>query len=177
LYNEIRIILGSLILKKLKIYLDTSIINFITADDALGQRDLTIEFFNNYIKQGKYEVYISPLFINEIEKTKDERRRQVLLETIKKYPIDIIDIEPIIDEVQRLASLYIEKHIILKSKLEDALHIAITTVCEIDILLSWNFRDLANINKEMHIHAINITEGYIKDFRMITPMEVISDDE
>ena len=48
---------------------------------------------------------------------------------------------------------------------------------ELDILLSWNFRHLANINKEIKIHAINLLEGYTKEFRMITPLEVISDDE
>ena len=62
-------------------------------------------------------------------------------------------------------------------KLDDALHIAVVTIKEIDVLLSWNYRHLTNVNKEMKIHAINILEGYIKEFRMTTPLEVISDDE
>mgnify|MGYP003566002004 CR=1 FL=1 len=66
-------------MKKLQIYLDTSIINHLDADDAPELRDLTIEFFNNYVKTGKYDVYISPIVINEIEKNKDTKRREVLL--------------------------------------------------------------------------------------------------
>jgi len=91
--------------------------------------------------------------------------------------LKIIDTEPVITEVEQLASAYIEKQIINRNKIEDALHIAIATVSEMDILLSWNFRHLANINKEMHVHATNITKGYHKEFRMVTPMEVISDEE
>ena len=96
---------------------------------------------------------------------------------LKKYPVRVIDIEPIKEEIEQLAYVYIQKGIIPENKLEDALHIAITTIEEMDILLSWNFRHLVNVNKEMKIHAINLLERYTKEFRMITPMEVISDDE
>ena len=164
-------------MKKLQIYLDTSIISHLNADDAPDMRDITIEFFNNYVKTGKYDVFISPIVIDELKKTTNINRREELLKTIKKYPLKIINTEFITNEIQELAAIYIEKEIIPKKKIEDALHIAITTIEELDILLSWNFRHLANINKEMHIHAANILMGYMKEFRMITPMEVITDDE
>ena len=48
-------------MKKLQIYLDTSIISHLNADDAPDMRDITIEFFNNYVKTGKYDVFISPI--------------------------------------------------------------------------------------------------------------------
>ena len=43
-------------MKKLKIYLDTSVINFLFADDAPEKRDITIEFFEHYVKTKFYEV-------------------------------------------------------------------------------------------------------------------------
>ncbi|MBI4723317.1 MAG: hypothetical protein HY769_10070 [Candidatus Stahlbacteria bacterium] len=61
--------------------------------------------------------------------------------------------------------------------MEDAMHIAIATINEIDILLSWNYKHLANINKERMILAINLLAGYTKPLRMITPMEVIYEKE
>ena len=164
-------------MKKLQIYLDTSIINHLDADDSPDMQQITIEFFNNYVKAGKYDVFISPVVINEIEKTTDKNRREELLSTVKRYPLKIIDTELIVNEIEELASVYIERGIIPVNKIEDALHIAITTVEELDVLLSWNFRHLANVNKEMRIHAANILQGYTKEFRMITPMEVIIDDE
>ncbi|HLE87789.1 MAG TPA: hypothetical protein VI727_09015 [Candidatus Brocadiaceae bacterium] len=40
-------------MRKLKIYLDTSVINFLLADDALEYKTVIEEFFNNYLD--KYE--------------------------------------------------------------------------------------------------------------------------
>ena len=39
-------------MKKTGIYLDTSIINFIFADDSPEKQEITKEFFENYIKKG-----------------------------------------------------------------------------------------------------------------------------
>jgi hypothetical protein len=41
-----------------------------------------------------------------------------------------------------------------------------------DILLSWNFQHLANINKEQKIIILNKTLGYNYPFRMGNPLEV-----
>ena len=62
-------------------------------------------------------------------------------------------------------------------KVEDALHIAISTVYEMDVLLSWNYQHLANINRERKIISMNIQQGYLKTLRMTTPLEVMSDEE
>ena len=35
--------------KKLKVYLDTSVINFLFADDAPEKKEVTIDFFENYL--------------------------------------------------------------------------------------------------------------------------------
>ena len=39
-------------MKKLKIYLDTSVINFLFADDVPEFRKITEDFFENYVKKG-----------------------------------------------------------------------------------------------------------------------------
>ena len=46
-----------------------------------------------------------------------------------------------------------------------------------DVLLSWNYKHLANINRELRILAANLEEGYTHPFRMVTPMEVMDEDE
>ena len=51
------------------------------------------------------------------------------------------------------------------------------SVFEIDILLSWNYKHLANINKELKILSLNIGEGYTKSFKMITPFGVIYEED
>ena len=63
-------------MKKLTIYLDTSIINFLFADDAPEKRDITKEFFDEYVKTGCYDVFVSPIVIDEISKTENEKSRK-----------------------------------------------------------------------------------------------------
>ena len=50
-------------MKKLKIYLDTSVINFLFADDVPEFKKITDDFFENYIKKEKYLAYISDVVI------------------------------------------------------------------------------------------------------------------
>jgi hypothetical protein len=165
------------LMRKKSIYLDTSIINFLFADDAPEKRDLTKEFFENYVRTKVYDVWISPVVLSEIQETKDDSKRAMLLDFISGYELQVTDIENASNEIQGLARLYIQGGIIPEKKLEDALHVAIATVFEYDILLSWNFRHLANVNKEARIQAVNLQAGYVKPLRLLTPMEVIYDEE
>lgn len=69
-------------MRKLKLYLDTSVINFLFADDAVDFKNVTIEFFDNYIQH--YDVFISEIVYLEINKTRDTTKRNRLMEVIKK---------------------------------------------------------------------------------------------
>jgi hypothetical protein len=159
-------------MRKYKIYLDTSVINFLFADDAPEKKEVTVDFFSGVVNQNIYEIFISPIVVDEINKTRDDIKRQKLLDVIREFNIPLIDINSQREEIEKLASLYINSKIIPVNKLEDALHVAIATVFEFEILLSWNYKHLANVNKERLILLVNVSEGYSKPFRLITPMEV-----
>ncbi len=73
--------------------------------------------------------------------------------------------------------MYISQGIIPMEKREDALHLAISTILECDVLLSWNFKHLANINKQVLINSINEKEGYLKRLNLLSPLEVVYDEE
>lgn len=154
--------------KKLKIYLDTSVINFLFADDAPQFKEITIDFFENYIND--YEVFISEFVLVEINRTKNLEKRFQLLKILNEY--NLIPYQPANEEIFRLAQVYIEKGIIPPNKIDDALHLAFSTFFEFDILLSWNFKHLANINKQMRINSVNLLEGYGKQLLLHNPMEV-----
>ena len=143
-------------MKKLKLYLDTSVINFLFADDVPELRKITEDFFENYVEKGKYLVYVSDVVIAEIEKTKYEDKKKLLLEVIEKFSLRIL----ILDETSdALANVYLREKIIPPKKLEDAQHIAIATCNQMDILLSWNFKHLSNIQKQIGVKIINENEG------------------
>lgn len=159
-------------MRKLKIYLDTSVINFLFADDAPDFKRVTEDFFANY--SHRYSLNISDIVIMEIDKDPDSKHRKKLMDIIKSHRIHVLGNENA-DEIQKLAKQYITKGVIPKSKPNDALHIAYATVHEMDILLSWNFKHLANVNKEIKIQAINIQEGYRYPLRLISPLEVFDE--
>lgn len=163
-------------MKKTKIYLDTSVINFLFAEDAPEKKEITISFFNNVISTGIYEVFISRFVIEEILKTEDENKKNQLLDTIKSYPVDIINTDNAETEIDSLSEIYIEKKVIPASKKMDALHVAACVLLEIDFLVSWNYKHLANVNREKKILLINQSLNYNYPFRIVTP-ENLFDDE
>lgn len=158
-------------MKKVKIYLDTSVINFLFANDVPEFKKITEEFFS-YVKEGeRFDVYISDIVINEINKTNDKEKKQKLLSVSEYY--ELIKLPNNRDiEISTLAEKYINKKVLSRKKLEDALHIAYSVVFEIDVLLSWNFKHLANIKREREVLLVNIENGYNYPIRILTPLEV-----
>ena len=159
--------------KKLKIYLDTSVINFLYYDLAPDYKYSTIELFENFIALEIYDTYYSVYVIDEINATPDIQKKEILLNTFIKYPLKLLEINDL-DELQNLAEKYIQKNILPEKKYLDALHIATSVIFGIDYLISWNFRHLANVNKERLVNAANLENGYTKEIRIITPLELIN---
>lgn len=77
--------------KKLKIYLDTSVPNFLFADDSPEKMEITIDLFENFIKPGIYNSFVSPIVLAEMEATNSPLKRTKLLGIIEKYPIEILE--------------------------------------------------------------------------------------
>ncbi|GBR76550.1 putative PIN domain protein [Candidatus Termititenax persephonae] len=163
---------------KLKVYLDTSVINFLLAEDAPDYRKDTERFFAEVVAVNKIDTYISGVVTEELNNTQDIEKKKRLLAVLTKYPgINKLEAtDETASDINLLAEAYIKNNIIPRSKVADALHIAYTTVYEMDILLSWNFKHLANVRKERDIMTINKINGFNYPFRMTTPLEVLSNE-
>jgi predicted nucleic acid-binding protein len=157
---------------KSTLYLDTSVINFLFADDVPELKNATTDFFQNFIKTGIYDCYISEYVLQEINKTSDLSKKERLLNTIEIYPVCLIEISKE-NEIEFLAEEYINSRIIPQTQKLDALHIAIATVHKIDYLVSWNYKHLANVNREKKIIALNLQYNYLHPLRICTPLELI----
>ena len=161
-------------MRKLKIYFDTSVINFLFAEDAPEKMEITHEYFDWFVKRKVYDHYVSAIVVDEIEKTEDIKHKENLLKVIKEYDLIELSLDPE-DEIIALANQYLIGHVVPDKKLEDALHVALATIHGIDVLLSWNYRHLANINKEKKFEIINLKNGYSKTPRLCSPMEVFNE--
>ena len=76
------------------------------------------------------------------------------------------------DEIEYLATEILKEGILPAGKLFDALHIAISVIYKFDFLASWNYKHLANINKERKVLALIYKTGYLHNLRIITPLEL-----
>lgn len=157
---------------KYDIYLDTSAINFLFADDAPEKKVITIDFFDNFVKTEKYQTFISDFVIEELSKVTDEIKKEKLLSVLRTYPIKRIEIEDL-ENIEALASKYLDAGVIPPKKIVDAMHVAVSTIYQVHFLVSWNYKHLANINREQKIRQVNIANHYFNDLRIVTPLELI----
>ena len=149
---------------KLKVYLDTSVISALFDDRNPERKFLTELFFK---ESNNFEIYVSNITIVEIEKTPDEKIKRKMKEKIKDFSILTIS-----NETEEFGNSLIKKGAINKSYSEDAYHIAIAIINEMDFLLSWNFRHIVR-NKTRDIVRMINTLNNLKQISIITPAELI----
>lgn len=159
-------------MRKQKIYLDTSVISNLFTENAPELLSATQTVFNDLIKPKVFDFYISGIVLDELVQTQNTTLRDKLTNCIKEYDLPSIDFEPFKSEIEQLAMQYIDRKALPAQSVNDALHVAIATFFEIDILLSWNFKHLANIQREHDLLIINLSEGYTHPIRIINPLEV-----
>lgn len=156
-------------MRKQHIYLETSVWNFLFAEDAPRKRDITLKLFQE-IEDRKYEIYVSEMVITEMEDTEDDEKRQHLLNAVKKYsPIELTGKE---DDVSELVEKYLKGGVVPEKFKDDALHIAFAVVHNLDVIVSWNLRHIVKLNTRIKVNAINKLEG-CKEIEICTPEEVI----
>lgn len=119
----------------ISIYLDTSIINFLLADDAPEKKEITVDLFDNDIAKNIYGCIYFTICFQEIEQTANKEKKKKLLNIIAKYPMEPLIINDI-SVVDSLADLYVIEGIIPAWKRLDALHVACCVLHKIDYLVS-----------------------------------------
>jgi predicted nucleic acid-binding protein len=159
-------------MRKPKIYLDTSIINFLFVDDSPDLKKITEMFFDKIVVRGIYDIFISEVVLFEINQTSDKSKKDSLITKLNSENFDILKID---EEVELLAQKYIDAKILQEKSYNDALHVALATVNNIDFLLSWNFKHLANYNKQVLIRTENLRNGYHYPLILTNPMEILDE--
>ncbi len=142
-------------MRKLKVYLDTSVISYLDQQDAPDRMMETHNLWNDFAN-GKYEVCLSQLTLDEVGKC-EEPKRSVLYDYISD--IDYIKLE-ITAEVLELAQKIIDIGILKPKSFDDCQHIATAVVHECDCIISWNFKHIVNIKTIRGVRAITNLEGY-----------------
>jgi len=152
-----------------KIYLDTSAISHLEQPEKPFEQVHSREMFE-CIKAGLYEVYLSSVVFDEIDKCSPERKA-LLLNHIAEINFETLSItKPVI----ALAKMIIEKNVLPPKSERDSQHIAAAINAGCDYIISWNMKHMANVEINKNIRHIIIDEGY-KDILLIPPSMLINE--
>jgi predicted nucleic acid-binding protein len=154
-------------IKKLRLYLETTVFNYYFDTDRDGHED-TVRLFEA-IGAEEYEGYTSEYVMAELRGAKEPKKSSMLFLT-RKYGIAILDTN---EEIIRMADLYIQNGIIPTKYWIDSAHIAMASVYELDCVLSFNYNHINKLKTKCMTENINLLEGY-KGVTICTPMEVLN---
>ncbi len=79
---------------------------------------------------------------------------------LKKYSVDKFDRIKLTEEATILANTYIFEKVVGETSLEDCRHIALATIYKVEILASWNFKHIVNLEKIKGYNSVNLRLGY-----------------
>jgi len=147
-----------------RIYIDTSV--FGGYFDKEFEKE-TKPFFEKILKD-RIKIIVSEVLELEIYRAPD-----FILDFFDALPSALIERVELSDEVRVLADRYISEKVVGKTSMADCQHIAIATVSMADVLVSWNFKHIVNLERIRGYNSINLREGYqILEIR--TPKEIFS---
>ena len=63
-------------------------------------------------------------------------------------------------EALNLADTYIKEKVVGKTSIEDCRHIAMATIYKVDVLASWNFKHIVNLDRIKGYNSVNLRLGY-----------------
>jgi len=153
-------------MKKLKLYLDTSVLGGVF-DLESTERVRTAETLLSAIRAGTYEGFISLLTIEEISKA-PEKIRGALSARIAATGFAVLDET---EESVELARAYVKEGAIPAKYLDDARHLAIGAFHDMDYIVSWNYAHMVNISVRRMIYSVNVRMGY-HAVEVVSPEEV-----
>jgi predicted nucleic acid-binding protein len=158
-------------MKKLKIYLDTTIISYLDQAEKPERMVETHRLWDK-IKKEKFDVVISDIDIAEIDGC-GEKKRNKLYEYLSQINYTLIKSE---EMSIRIAGKMIDLNVLKQKSFMDCQHIANAIVSGCDAIVSWNFRHIVNHKTIMGVKAVTALEGY-NDLLIYAPTILIEGDE
>lgn len=146
------------------VYVETTIPSaYVSARRDVGslyRRKVTREWWDQH--RDWYELYASQGVLDELDSGKFPGQREAL------RLLDGVPLLDVTDEALAIAGLYIRHRVMPGPLTGDALHMAVASLNEMDYLVTWNIRYLANPNKVQQVAAINRRLGLFNP-AVVTP--------
>lgn len=136
---------------KQRIYIDTSIVGGYFDEEF---KEATKKFFER-LENDEITFVVSDLLDVELLNAPD-RVRELLL----SYSADKFERIELTKQAIQLADTYIAENVVGKTSLVDCRHIALATVNKVDVLASWNFKHIVNLDRIKGYNSVNLRFGH-----------------
>lgn len=149
-----------------RVYIDTSVVG--------GQFDKefsvdTVPFFNA-VTNGQLIMIVSDLL--EAELLRAPKHVKNFLATLPSKQVEYVRLT---NDATKLADQYIFAKVVGQVSRADCQHIAMATLAKVDVLASWNFKHIVNLDKIRGYNGINYQLGH-NMIEIRTPKEIINND-
>ena len=147
-----------------RIYLDTSVFGgYFDSEFNQWSKLLIDKIINGEIK----------LLYSQLKEIELNEAPQYVKDLVKQIPEEHIEFLAITNEVNKLADHYLQENVVGRTSRADCVHIAIATINDADILASWNFKHIVNVNRIRSYNAVNYKLGH-RILEIRTPREIIN---
>jgi predicted nucleic acid-binding protein len=136
---------------KRRIYIDTSIVGGYFDEEF---KEATIKLFER-LDNNEIIFVVSDLLDLELINAPQQVREHLF-----KYSPDKFQRVELTEEAVKLADTYIDEKVVGKTSLEDCRHIALATIHKVDVLASWNFKHIVNLDRIKGYNSVNLRLGY-----------------
>ena len=156
---------------KPKIYLETSIVSYLTAQPSrdivtAARQQVTREWWQR--RREGFDLYVSEFVLSEAG------LGDVKLAELRLQALQGIDLVQLSEDGALLARELVAKGPLPEKAAVDALHIAAAVGAGVDYLLTWNFKHLANAAMRSKIESICRLRGY-EPCIICTPEELLEE--
>lgn len=136
---------------KQRIYIDTSVVGGYFDEEF---KEATIALFNR-LENREVIFAVSELLDLELINAPQKVR-----ELLYNYSADKFERLELTEEAIKLADTYIAEKVVGKTSVEDCRHIALATINKVDVLASWNFKHIVNLDRIKGYNSVNLRLGY-----------------
>jgi len=149
-------------MKAIRVYADTSVFGGIY-DEEFKEPSRT---FFEQVKSGQFVLVTSAVVQDEMVAAPPTVRR------FFEEMLGLAEVADITESALDLRDAYLQAKIVTPKYSDDALHVALATVAECALIVSWNFQHIVHFQKIPLYNAVNVLVGY-QPIAIFSPREVI----
>ena len=155
-----------------RVYIETTIPSFYytlrTDTESLARQSWTRKWWEQYANQ--FILVSSTAVIEELRKGSTEKTQDRI------DLVENLEILTVTAEINQVAEIYVDRLIMPQGLFGDAHHVALASFYNVDVLLTWNCKHIANLNKTHRIREINRELG-LPTPELVTPLNFFGVDD